>query len=210
MTEAIFLLDDRTTDTAQVLSCDRTEDGLWAVSLDRTIFHPQGGGQPSDRGTVDTVELKKALHTPDGIVHLLVAPVQGTVELSLDSDLRKLHSRLHSAGHIIGLVGDRLGWHATGGNHFPGESRVVFKPDSLDAIALMDPCEFESEVNRLISLNLDRVISINDGFRTITWGRWQAYPCGGTHVANTSEIGRVRITKIKTKKGQITVSYEVD
>ncbi len=210
MTEAIFLLDDRTADTAQVLSCDRTEDGLWAVSLDRTIFHPQGGGQPSDRGTVGTVELKKALHTPDGIVHLLVAPVQGTVELSLDFDLRKLHSRLHSAGHIIGLVGDRLGWHATGGNHFPGESRVVFKPDSLDAIALMDPCEFESEVNRLISLNLDRVISINDGFRTITWGRWQAYPCGGTHVANTSEIGRVRITKIKTKKGQITVSYEVD
>ena len=210
MTEAIFLLDDRTTDTAQVLSCDRTEDGLWAVSLDRTIFHPQGGGQPSDHGTVDTVELKKALHTPDGIVHLLAAPVQGTVELSVDSDLRKLHSRLHSAGHIIGLVGDRLGWHATGGNHFPGESRVVFKPDSLDAIALMDPCEFESEVNYLIALNLDRVISINDGFRTVTWGRWQAYPCGGTHVANTSEIGRVRITKIKTKKGQITVSYEVD
>lgn len=210
MTEAIFLLDDRTTDTAQVLSCDRTEDGLWAVSLDRTIFHPQGGGQPSDRGTVGIVELKKALHTPDGIVHLLVAPVQGTVELSVDSDLRKLHSRLHSAGHIIGLVGDRLGWHATGGNHFPGESRVVFKPDSLDAIALMDPCEFESEVNCLISLNLDRVISINDGFRTVTWGRWQAYPCGGTHVANTSEIGRVRISKIKTKKGQITVSYEVD
>lgn len=210
MTEAIFLLDDRTTDTAQVLSCDRTEDGLWAVSLDRTIFHPQGGGQPSDRGTVGIVELKKALHTPDGIVHLLVAPVQGTVELSVDSDLRKLHSRLHSAGHIIGLVGDRLGWHATGGNHFPGESRVVFKPDSLDTIALMDPCEFESEVNCLISLNLDRVISINDGFRTVTWGRWQAYPCGGTHVVNTSEIGRVRITKIKTKKGQITVSYEVD
>lgn len=210
MTEAIFLLDDRTTDTAQVLSCDRIEDGLWAVSLDRTIFHPQGGGQPSDRGTVGTVELKKALHTPYGIAHFLAAPVQGTVELSVDSELRKLHSRLHSAGHIIGLVGDRLGWHATGGNHFPGESRVVFKPDSLDAIALMDACEFESEVNRLISLNLDRVISINDGFRTVTWGRWQAYPCGGTHVANTSEIGRVRISKIKTKKGQITFSYEVD
>ena len=209
MSEALYLNDDRTTDRAKVLSCEPTENGLWAVRLDHTIFHPQGGGQPSDVGTINGVDVIKALHTPEGIVHLIASPVDGDVELQIDAEKRLLHTRLHSAGHIIGFVGDQLGWHATKGNHFPGESRVTFEPPAPDEIELIEPSIFEEKVNRIISMNLPRVITERDGLRMVTWGGLRAYPCGGTHVRNTTEIGAVHISKIKLKKGQITVSYSL-
>ena len=210
MTEALYLFSDELKATASVLSCEPLEDGLWAVQLDKTIFHPQGGGQPSDIGHINGVEVKKVVHTPEGIIHWLLAPVEGVVQLAVNPAVRSLNTRLHSAGHIIGLVGDRLGWHATRGNHFSGESRVIFEPTDPSIIVLPDPSMFENEVNGIIAQGLNRQTTEVNGLRTVTWGDLEPYPCGGTHVLNTSDIGTVHISKIKLKKGQISVSYSVD
>lgn len=212
MTQALYFESDSTTGSARVLSCQPMDDGLWAVVLDRTLFHPQGGGQPSDVGTINGIAVRKVIHTEDEIVHLTEQPLSGEAALCVNEDKRRLHSRLHSAGHLVGLVGDQLGWHAVGGNHFPGEARVMFKPEHPELFSeLIDASEFENRVNQLIHENLECTITENaEGFRTVTWGNLPAYPCGGTHVQNTSEIGRVRITKIKFKKGQITVFYQLE
>ena len=193
-----------------MLSCGETQEGLWAVVCDRTVFHPQGGGQPSDIGLINDVSVRKVIHTPDAIIHLCEAPLEGEVSMAVDGKTRRLHSRLHSAGHIIGFVGDELGWHATKGNHFPGESRVVFEPENPKAIQLTEAEVLQSAVNALISKKLERRITEIDGLRYLTWGDLRAYPCGGTHVANTEEIGKVTISKIKMKKGQISVSYSLE
>ena len=210
MTEALYLASDDLECTGRVLSCRETQEGLWAVVCDRTVFHPQGGGQPSDIGLINDVSVRKVIHTPDAIIHLCEAPLEGEVSMAVDGKTRRLHSRLHSAGHIIGFVGDELGWHATKGNHFPGESRVVFEPENPKAIQLTEAKVLQSEVNALISKKLERRITEIDGLRYLTWGDLRAYPCGGTHVANTEEIGKVCISKIKMKKGQITVSYSLE
>ncbi len=210
MTEALYLASDDLECTARVLSCEQTQEGLWAVVCDRTVFHPQGGGQPSDIGLINDVSVRKVIHTPDAIIHLCEAPLEGEVSMAVDGKTRRLHSRLHSAGHIIGFVGDELGWHATKGNHFPGESRVVFEPENPKAIQLTEAEVLQSEVNALISKKLERCITEIDGLRYLTWGDLRAYPCGGTHVANTEEIGKVTISKIKMKKGQISVSYSLE
>lgn len=210
MTEALYLASDDLKCTGRVLSCRETQEGLWAVVCDRTVFHPQGGGQPSDIGLINDVSVRKVIHTPDAIIHLCEAPLEGEVSMAVDGKTRRLHSRLHSAGHIIGFVGDELGWHATKGNHFPGESRVVFEPENPKAIQLTEAEVLQSEVNALISKKLERRITEIDGLRYLTWGDLRAYPCGGTHVANTEEIGKVCISKIKMKKGQITVSYSLE
>ena len=207
MTEALYLASDDLECTARVLSCRKTQEGLWAVVCDRTVFHPQGGGQPSDIGWINEVVVRKVIHTPEAIVHLCEAALGGEVSMAVDAKTRRLHSRLHSAGHIIGFVGDEYGWHATKGNHFPGESRVVFEPQNPEAIQLTEAEVLQSEVNALISKKLERRITEIDGLRYVTWGDLRAYPCGGTHVANTEEIGKVCISKIKMKKGQISVSY---
>ena len=210
MTEALYLASDDLECTGRVLSCRETQEGLWAVVCDRTVFHPQGGGQPSDIGLINDVSVRKVIHTPDAIIHLCEAPLEGEVSMAVDGKTRRLHSRLHSAGHIIGFVGDELGWHATKGNHFPGESRVVFELENPEAIQLTEAEVLQSEVNALISKQLERRITEIDGLRYLTWGNLRAYPCGGTHVANTEEIGKVCISKIKMKKGQITVSYSLE
>ena len=67
-----------------VLSCEKTEDGLWAVVLDRTLFHPQGGGQPSDAGTINSVVIKKVIHAEKDIIHLAEDAVSGEVSLRVD------------------------------------------------------------------------------------------------------------------------------
>ena len=210
MTEALYLASDDLECTGRVLSCRETQEGLWAVVCDRTVFHPQGGGQPSDIGLINDVSVRKVIHTPDAIIHLCEAPLEGEVSMAVDGKTRRLHSRLHSAGHIIGFVGDELGWHATKGNHFPGESRVVFEPQKPEAIHLTEAEVLQSEVNALISKKLERRMTEIDGLRYVTWGDLRAYPCGGTHVANTEEIGKVKISKIKMKKGQISVSYSLE
>lgn len=43
----------------------------------------------------------------------------------------------------------------------------------------------------------------------ITWGDLPAYACGGTHVPLTSDVGEVQITRVKEKKGQLSVQYEL-
>ncbi|MBM6928327.1 alanyl-tRNA editing protein [Parasutterella secunda] len=154
MTEALYLYSDELKATATVVSCEPLEDGLWAVQLDKTIFHPQGGGQPSDIGHINGMEVKKVVHTAEGIIHWLMAPVEGSVQLTVNAALRSLNTRLHSAGHIIGLVGDRRGWHATRGNHFPGEARVISEPNDPSTIVLPDPLTFENEVNGIIAQGL--------------------------------------------------------
>ena len=210
MTEDLYLASDDLECTSRVLSCGETQEGLWAVVCDRTVFHPQGGGQPSDIGRINEVVVRKVIHTPEAIIHLCEAPLEGEVSMAVDGKTRRLHSRLHSAGHIIGFVGDELGWHATKGNHFPGESRVVFEPQKPEAIHLTEAEVLQSEVNALISKKLERRMTEIDGLRYVTWGDLRAYPCGGTHVANTEEIGKVKISKIKMKKGQISVSYSLE
>lgn len=210
MTEALYLTSDDLECTARVLSCGETQEGLWAVVCDRTVFHPQGGGQPSDIGWINEVVVRKVIHTPEAIIHLCEAPLAGEVQMAVDDKTRCLNSRLHSAGHIIGFLGDELGWHATKGNHFPGESRVVFEPENPDAIQLITPEELQTQVNALISRKLERRITETDGLRYVTWGDLRAYPCGGTHVSNTEEIGKVTVSKIKMKKGQISVSYSLE
>ena len=207
MTELLYLFDDSTECTANVLSCLPTGDGLYAVTLDRTIFHPQGGGQPSDIGTINNVSVVKVVHTPEAVLHLTDHEVAGEVVLKVNSEKRYLHSRLHSAGHIIGLVGDQLSWHATRGNHFPGEARVIFEPQDPASVELVDCVQFQAQVNQIVTQAFARVLTENNGIRTVTWGNLPAYPCGGTHVKTLNEIGQVEIKKIKLKKGQITVSY---
>ncbi|KAK3362582.1 Threonyl/alanyl tRNA synthetase [Lasiosphaeria hispida] len=95
-------------------------DQDFAVVTDKTIFHPQGGGQPSDEGTIshgqtvfrviaariDAVHDGQVLHF--GHFEAGADPpsfaVGGVVEQAIDTDKRLLYSRLHTAGHVLGAA----------------------------------------------------------------------------------------------------------
>lgn len=153
------------------------------------------------------------------------------VECEVDHDRRTINMRLHSAAHVIDMaVADfGLDWVGTKGQHYPHLSAVEYSGtwDSDKAEEL--PAKLEHRTNELIeqgSINSIHFMPVsemhtvcrhvpdniptNKPGRVVMYGENFGVPCGGTHVKNIHEVGKVTIPKIKEKKGVIRVSYTVE
>jgi alanyl-tRNA synthetase len=208
MAQRRYLTSDRLSLKTEVLRSLRTEDGNYEVVLAETIFHPQGGGQPSDQGLIAGASVMRVSVIEDQIVHVCDREVVlGEVIAEVSEPVRSLHARLHSAGHLIGFCGEAFGWRAIKGHHWPGEARVIF--EAFEDVKELSTEVMEREVNALVLAGLVRNMTLEDGTRSIGFGHLPAYSCGGTHVLSTSDIGQVVISKIKEKKGQLWVHYDL-
>ncbi|XP_021905009.1 alanine--tRNA ligase, cytoplasmic [Carica papaya] len=154
-----------------LVSCFKGDDGRRALILESTIFHPQGGGQPSDTGfiTISDLNLKfvvQDVRPKDGIVfHYGV--VEGADEecefemekgkevlLFVDESGRHLNSRLHSAGHLLDVCMQKVGLgHLEPGKgyHFPDGPFVEYKGTIPQNELQSKQKELELEANALIS-----------------------------------------------------------
>lgn len=122
MTERRYYYSDDVQGQAQVLSCAPAEAGAYAVELDATLFHPQGGGQPSDVGTLGGVAVLRVQQQGDTVLHFTAAPLPlGPVTMQIDEAQRRLHARWHSGGHLIGWLGETRGWRPVKAHHWPGK-----------------------------------------------------------------------------------------
>ncbi|CBS88090.1 alanine--tRNA ligase-related protein [Azospirillum lipoferum] len=171
----LLYLDNMTdlTGNAEILDLTDRETGETDLRLDRTVFYPQGGGQPSDTGTIisDTAVFQvESVRLCDGAVIHKGRHLSGRLHagqyarLSVDREKRLRHTRLHSAGELICTAVRMLGvdWPAVSANHFPGASKVVFE-GSLDPKA-RDPMEKEmvALLNRLVAANQNITIESTD------------------------------------------------
>lgn len=228
MSELLFREDAYLREAEAVVVAHTPEGG---IVLDRTLFYPTGGGQPGDSGMLrwSGGEMKIATTVKaDGDQVALVAaepaglPAVGTtVTQELDWERRYRHMRIHTALHILSVV---IPLPVTGGSISAEKGRLDFDmPDAPDEKEALDEA-----LNALIELDLtvgqdwitDDELKANPGLvktmsvkppmgqgrvRLVYIGeganRIDLQPCGGTHVARTSEIGRVRIGKIE-KKGR--------
>nr|WP_233420645.1 hypothetical protein [Xenorhabdus nematophila] len=122
---------------------------------------------------------------------------------------RQLHSQLHSAGHLIGHIVESFGWQPIKAHHWPGESRVTFKPQfCVQHFAIED---LQEKCNQFIDENLPCQITMrDDGHREVGFGELRPYPCGGTHVASLRQINGLKIQAIQEKKGKLSVQYDIE
>ena len=208
MTVALFFHTDSLCTDAQVVSCESSADGF-AVILNQTLFHPQGGGQLGDTGHIGGNKVTKAVKNGEDIIHYSESAVAlGQVDIQVDAERRLLNSRLHSAGHLIGHIGEAYGLQAIKGHHWPSEAKVSFKP--LSGSKVINAESIQQEIDKLISADLPRYTRTNeDSMRMVGFGTLEPYACGGTHVAHLGMIGSAVITGVKEKKGIISVSYQV-
>lgn len=208
------------------------------VVLDRTVFYARGGGQPGDTGTLSwaggAVAVTDTIKRDGAVVHVLDGPPPppGTeVTAIIDWDRRHLLMRTHTALHVLSAVIWRgFGAKVTGGNMEPGVARMDFE---LDGITV----EFGREVERrlyealaehhavtveflprsaaladpdLIRTKVNLIPEFVDPIRVITIGTIDKQADGGTHVANTSEVGAVRVTGTESKgKGNKRMRIEL-
>jgi misacylated tRNA(Ala) deacylase len=202
------------------------------IVLDRTVFYPGGGGQPSDRGlllrTADgrSWTVKGARKADGEIVHELEPadggpPAVGDVlQVDLDWARRLTLMRTHTALHALcGVVWRDYGALVTGGNMEPGTARMDFEfermsGDLVDAIESTVNTELAAQRDvRVNVLPRDEAFAIPDlirtkvnllpegieEIRTIEIVGLDLQADGGTHVANTREVGRIRVTGYESK-----------
>ncbi|MGI3199367.1 hypothetical protein ACRJ4W_13500 [Streptomyces sp. GLT-R25] len=127
----------------------------WAA-VEHCLFHPQGGGQPADRGWLEGTEIIPVRDRESGLV---VATVPGggslplltegqKVRARIDLRARTAHAALHTAGHLVEAVGRMQGWEMVASNHFPGQARIEFQAPRTDT-RLADP-EGREEVTAVL------------------------------------------------------------
>jgi misacylated tRNA(Ala) deacylase len=208
--------------TAQVVAL-----GEQGVELDRTLFYPLGGGQPGDWGTLvrangerlKVVDARKGAAL-DSVVHVLapgsVRPEVGeALSLELDWERRYALMRLHTALHLLSCV---VPAPVSGGNISPDKGRLDFDID----MSALDPVAIERETNALIARQVEtETIWITDAeldaqpdlvktmsvqpprgagrVRLLQIPGIDLQPCGGTHVRNIGEIGKIAVAKIRNE-----------
>jgi Ser-tRNA(Ala) deacylase AlaX len=207
------------------------------VVLSRSIFHPQGGGQPADQGHLRAEGLPElpvlftSLRKEDGAILHDCAAEPSTVEVwasaassatpvscHIDEQRRTTAARIHSAGHLLdaAVTAVGLGWQPGKGYHFPDGPYVEYLlPDGCRKIDAKKPGDKEA-VMRDIQDNIDRLVEqggavsaeLKAGVRHVAMAGEEC-PCGGTHVVDVAEIGKVSLKKLQNKQGNIRLSYTV-
>ena len=138
--------------SAQVLTCQPGAPGTWQVTLDRTAFFPEGGGQPADRGTLGGAAVLDVQEVGEAILHTTDAPLTPgtTVQGTLDWPLRFGRMQCHSGEHVISGLAHSLYGCTNVGFHM-GEDAVILDFDKELSPAQLR--EIENQANAIITEN---------------------------------------------------------
>ena len=197
------------------------------VLLNETAFYPAGGGQPYDVGTLTLGDqqfvVSKMKRSAAGPIHLIegeLPPVGAELQGQLDWDRRHKLMRTHTAMHILcGVVWRDYKASVTGGNMEPLKGRMDFEFETMQKELV---AEIEAAVNvevaaaretKVAVLPREEAFAIPDlirtkinllpegisEIRTVELVGLDLQADGGTHVANTSEVGRITIPTYKSK-----------
>jgi misacylated tRNA(Ala) deacylase len=201
------------------------------VILERTAFYPGGGGQPPDKGTLGIGPVRASVvdvrREVGEVVHVLDNPIPDTVrelEGELDWERRYGHMRHHTALHVLsGVIWQSFGAKVTGGQmrsdrarmdfSFPGEwttdvvgeieqltneALASARPVKVYEVAREEALENPDLIRTQVNLVPERVKTI----RIVEIEGLDTQADGGTHVANTDEVGQIEITGHKSKGRQ--------
>lgn len=198
-----------------------------AIVLDQTIFYPGGGGQPADFGKIIwsgfVARIDKLKKSGDAVLHWLAGPtpeVNQHVRCKLDWTRRYQLMRTHTALHILcGVIWRDFGAQVTGGNMEPLKARMDFELEAMSS-------DFAEQVEKRINEEVEaaravkvRTLPREEAFqipdlirtkinllpegiqqvRTVEIEGLDLQADGGTHVANTREVGRIRVVGHESK-----------
>ena len=205
--------------------------------LDRTIFHPKSGGQPSDVGVIEgvdyKVQVKRAMLQGGSIIHF--GKADGTVKngpanCKIDWPNRYLLMRRHTAAHLLdhclatqtnSRVETTDSW--LGDDPFVGYGGTV--PPNLDLKKIQEfgnqfiQQDLNVEIETFNRADAERLIANapnmarlpkTEKLRIVTIHGQIPIPCGGTHVRNLKEIGTLEVTRTEPAEAGFRLHFQVN
>jgi alanyl-tRNA synthetase len=210
MVKRIYLEDPYQTECeANVVSINGNE-----VILDKTVFFAFAGGQASDSGTINNIEVKQATKKADEIVYTLenINFKEGDkVIVKIDEEKRKKIMKLHSAIHIVYYIFEEIAGSKKiiGSNVTEDKARFDYKTE--------ESC---SDLLEKVQEAANKVFSEDNKIETYPdpdnpekkWWECKDWicPCGGTHVKNTNEIGSVKLKRKNIGAGKERVEIRLN
>ena len=219
ITEKLYYLDSYIEKfSAVILSCDACTDGFF-VTLDKTAFFPEGGGQKADNGYIGEAFVKDVQEKNGEILHYVDKPLNIGTEYSCNINWEQRFSRMqsHSGEHIVsGIVNSIYGYDNVGFHmeedyvtiDFNGEltreqldevedkvNSAIYKNYSID-------CWFPDE-KELSELNYRSKLDLTENVRLVKIENTDLCACCAPHVKRTGEVGIVKILDFMRHRGGI-------
>lgn len=206
---------------AQVLECSSAGSD-WEIVLDQTVFFPEGGGQPCDKGRIGTQPVLRVREKAGIIYHRVEHPLDpGTpVECEIDWPYRFSLMQNHSGEHIVsGLIHAQYGYDNVG--FHMGSERVTL--DINGVLSKEELREIERKANQAVWANLPvqtkfpaqeelkrlsyrSKLELDKDVRIVQIGELDRCACCAPHVRSTGEIGLIRLLGHQSYKGGVRIS----
>lgn len=227
MTNLLYLDDSYIKSFSSTISASHPDTN--AVELDQTAFYPGGGGQPFDIGYLVSPDVKytitKVKKVSGKYLHYLdddnpLPEINTRVKGEIDWERRYKLMRTHTAMHILcGVIFRDYGATVTGGNMDPLKGRMDFEFETMRKELVTNiensinvevikarkvswqilPREMAFKIPDLIRTKINLLPEGITEVRVVEIDGLDLQADGGTHVKNTSEVGRIKVTNYKSK-----------
>jgi len=212
-TKKIFYNDPNIVNWESRITDIKKEKDFYILSLSETIFYPEGGGQPCDKGEIrsdDWILLVSYIWEEDGkIWHKGILKgkreplIDEKVELYVDSDLRREYMEQHTAQHLLSAIIEKNYSLETTGFQILGDHTKIEIP-----YRGFDPKSFVSEIESIVNKYIKENIPVNvywkdENIRIVEIVGLDINPCGGLHVNRLGEIGLFKILDFYKKNNDL-------
>ncbi len=205
---------------SKVISCDAQKE-RFAVVLEQTAFFPEGGGQPSDTGKLNEVNVLDVQEKNGVIIHYTDNAIEAGTDVTGQINWNQRYSNMqnHSGEHIIsGIIHEKFGFNNVG-FHLGSEDITVDIDGELTKENLR---MVERIANQAVYENIDIVaeypspeelkdleyrskLDLTENVRIVTIGKYDKCACCAPHVAKTGEIGIIKILDFERYKGGVRI-----
>jgi alanyl-tRNA synthetase len=223
ITERLYYADSYLTHFSARVVARADRAGRPALALDQSAFYPEGGGQPADAGTLDSVAVLD-VQVEDGIVwHTLAQPlaaevVQGQVDWARRFD----HMQQHHGQHLLSAAFDRLYELKTISFHLGAASATIdLAAAALTADQIVAAEDLTNQViwedrpvlarfvsaEELARLPLRKPPQVDGPVRVVSVPEFDHSACGGTHPRSTGGVGLAHIRRWERRADVVRVEF---
>ncbi|MGG4489294.1 alanyl-tRNA editing protein [Metabacillus idriensis] len=224
MNEKLYYTSPKTFEWKTTVTGTEERNGLKLVKLKETAFYPEGGGQPSDQGFIDHIEVAGLLEIDEEIYHIVTEfPFENEVTCKVNSRRRIDHMQHHTGQHLLSAVCIELFDFHTESFHLGSDTVTIdlrtpqLTPEQIKLIEeKTNQYIFENrkihtffaEETELSDLPLRKWPDLKEKIRIVQIEGIDTSACCGTHVEHTGEIGLVKLIKTEKQKGMIRLHFK--